>query len=598
MNDRLRSSTLLACGALALGAPLQADAQTVEEAARRAFSERPNIVLIVADDLGYTDLSSYGSEIQTPNIDRLANNGVKFSNFHTSASCAPSRAMLLTGVDNHLAGVPNIPEALPGEQRGYENYDGVINSKVATVASRLNAEGYHTYMSGKWHLGKTEDRLPYNRGFDRTLAMMDTGADNFEHRPYLPIYEDAHWTRDGREIRLEEPFYSSELLVDEMIGFIDSNRADGEPFFSYLSFLAVHVPVQAPAEFTDRYLKTYEGGWGELRAARHQSAIDIGLVPPGTERITHDFIDNWDDLSEEEKRFDAKRMAVYAGMTTAMDHHIGRLMDHLEDIGELENTVFVFTSDNGPERLFVPDAVMAGQGYDIDYDTLGEIGSMTFIGPNFANAAASPLTYFKWYFGEGGMRVPLIVSGPGIEARNAFLDARAHAIDITPTILSLAGVEYEGERFGGRRVEAITGKDLSPVLTGAVEEVYQDSDYVGYEVAGNAALFNGDYKIVLNRGPLGDGRWYMFDVINDPGETSDLSAANPAQFQRMLNLYQRYVRDNGVQPVPEHYTQEAEINHQNLLGGAGDSLLIGLLTVITLGLFGLFALQRKRLSGT
>jgi arylsulfatase A-like enzyme len=323
--------------------------------------------------------------------------------------------------------------------------------------------------------------------------------------------------------------------------------------------------------------------------------VDIGLVPVGTDRVTHGFVEDWSDLSAEDQAFAARRMAVYGGMVSAMDYHIGRLLDYLEDTGELDNTVLIFTSDNGPETLIVPDSVMAGQGYRNEYETLGEIGSMTYIGPNFANAAASPLSYFKFYMGEGGMRVPLIISGPGIEPQSGFVDAAAHVLDITPTILSLAGVDATGERFGGRRVHPITGKDLSPILSGAADEVYERSDYVGYEVGGNAALFSDGYKIVLNRAPLGDGEWYLYDIINDPGETTDLKAANPARLQHMLNLYQRYAEVNGVRPVPAHYTQQAEINHQNLLGGVGDSLVTVLLTLITLGAFGLFALQRQRL---
>jgi arylsulfatase A-like enzyme len=557
------------------------------------MSKRPNIVLILADDLGFTDLGVYGSEISTPNIDHLANQGVKFSNYHTSPSCAPSRAMLLTGVDSHLAGVPNIPEALPPEQTGYDNYEGVLSTNVATVASLLNSEGYHTYMAGKWHLGKTEHLLPFNRGFERTLSMADTGADNWEQKPYIAMYDHAHWTRDGKEVQLEEPFYSSELLVDEMIQFIDSNITDGKPFFSFVSFLAVHIPVQAPKEYTDRYLNTYKNGWGELRASRHASALDIGLVPKGTERVEHPFIENWDTLSEAEKKFEAKRMAVYAGMISAMDHHIGRLLDYLEKRGQIDNTIFIFTSDNGPEYTFLPDPFIASQGYTHNYDDLGEIGSLNFIGPNYASAAASPLSFFKFYTGEGGLRVPLVVSGPGIKARTGFENAAAHVTDITPTILALAGVDQVQERFGGRKIEPITGKDLTPLLEGSAEQVYQSNDYAAYEVAGNAALFTDKYKIVLNRQPLGDSEWHLFDIINDPGETKDLKAHYPKLFQHMLNLYLRYSEEKGVQPVPDHYTQEAEATRKILENQFADNLLIWLLIILTLGLFVLFARQRK-----
>ncbi|MBU2643179.1 arylsulfatase [bacterium] len=558
------------------------------------ITRRPNIVLILADDLGFTDLGAYGSEISTPNIDRLANQGVKFSNYHTCATCAPSRAMLLTGVDSHLAGVPNIPESIPPEQSDYDNYKGVLNNKVATVASRLHAGGYHTYMTGKWHLGKTDNVLPFSRGFERTLSMADTGADNWEQRPYMAMYDHAHWTRDGKEVQLKEPFYSSELLVDEMIQYIDSNLADGKPFFSFVSFLAVHAPVQAPKEYTDRYLNTYKNGWGNLRAARHNRALEIGLVPKGTERVEHPFIEKWDSLSEKEKQFEAKRMAVYAGMASAMDYHIGRLLDYLEESGQIDNTVFIFTSDNGPEHSIYPYSSIASQGYTQNYDDLGEIGSFNYIGPNYASAAASPLSYFKFYTGEGGLRVPLIISGSGIEARTGFENAAVHVADITPTILALAGADQVLERFGGRKIEPMTGKDLTPLLEGSVERVYQPNDYTAYEVAGNIALFNDRYKIVLNRKPLGDNEWYLFDIVNDPGEAKDLKAQNPRQFQHMLNLYQHYAKEKGVQPVPDHYIQDAEIEHKVLRNMFSDLLLTWLFVLLTLGLFALYARQCKK----
>lgn len=556
-------------------------------------TEQPNVVLILADDLGFMDLGAYGSEILTPNIDRLAEQGVKFSNFHTSASCAPSRAMLLTGVDNHLAGVPNIPETIPPELAGMENYEGVISHNVATVASLLNNEGYLTYMAGKWHLGKTEDKLPYNRGFERTLSMADTGADNWEQRPYLALYDHAHWTQDGEEIRLEEPFYSSELLVDEMIGFIGSNLDDGQPFFSYLSFLAVHMPVQAPKEFTERYLETYNDGWYALRDSRHAEAMEIGLVPEGSDLVTHDFVDDWDSLSEEEKQFEAKRMAVYAGMVSAMDYHVGRLLDYLEEEGELENTIVIFTSDNGPDYNVTPEKQMESMGYTHDYDDLGEIGSYNEIGTNWASAAASPLSFFKFYSGEGGLRVPLIISGPGVEQQDGYQNAFTHVTDITPTILSMAGIEQPQGRFGGREIEPITGKDLTPILDGSIDEIYQDDDYIGYEVAGNIALFNDGYKLILNRGPFGDSEYYLFDIVNDPGETIDLKVQNPVQFQHMLNLYQQYADEKGVLHVPDHYSQNNELEQKVMRMMFGDILAILTFVGLTTGGFALFAWQRK-----
>ena len=206
-------------------------------------AQQPNIVLILADDLGFTDIAPYGSEISTPSLTALANEGLRFTNYHTAASCAPSRAMLLTGVDNHRAGVSNIPEAIPPDQSAVDNYQGVLGNDVVTVASLLEGAGYHTYMAGKWHLGKERHQLPSRRGFERTVAMADTGADNWEQKPYIPIYKKANWFADGEEMELPKDFYSSRFLIDKTIEFIDSNRADGQPFFAYVPFQAVHIPV-------------------------------------------------------------------------------------------------------------------------------------------------------------------------------------------------------------------------------------------------------------------------------------------------------------------------------------------------------------------
>ncbi len=245
-----------------------------------ARTTAPNIVLILADDLGFSDISPFG---------------IRFSNYHTSASCAPSRAMLLTGVDSHRAGVANIPEAIPPEQAGHPNYQGVLSHSVVTVATLLEDAGYHTYMAGKWHLGMTPDTLPSARGFKRTFAMADTGADNWEQKPYLPIYAKANWFADGKEATLPEDFYSSEFLVDKTIEFIDSNQ-DTQPFFAYLPFQAVHIPVQAPQEFTDKYLETYRDGWNALRARRHQQAIALGHVPADTKMVDMPSTADWDSL--------------------------------------------------------------------------------------------------------------------------------------------------------------------------------------------------------------------------------------------------------------------------------------------------------------
>ena len=555
----------------------------------RASLERPNIVLVLADDLGFTDLGSYGSEINTPTLDALAQEGVRFTNYHTAANCAPARAMLLTGVDNHLAGVPNIPEMLSPEQRRHAHYQGVLGNNVVTVATLLEEAGYHTYMAGKWHLGVTPGKLPSQRGFERTLALADSGADNWEQRPYIPLYEKANWYADGEEYELPEDFYSSRFLVDKSIEFIDSNIEDGRPFFAYLPFQAVHIPVQAPQAFIDPYMGEYDSGWDALREQRWKRAIELGIVKEGAGMVRMPTTGDWDSLNDEQRRYESKRMAVYAGMVEAMDFHMGRLVAYLKETGQYDNTLFIFTSDNGAEASgpadpldFPTRRMTSSLGYHTDYETLGLKGSYNTISPSFASAAASPLAYYKFYVGEGGMRVPLIIAGQALPAKGVLSHAFSYVTDITPTILSLTGVPAPGERHGGRPVEAMVGRDLAPLLLNPVDRVYGPGESVGYELAGHAALFQGDYKIVFNRGPLGDDQWRLFNIIEDPGESRDLASEMPARLQKMLSAYEQYARENMVLPVAPGFDNYRQLVVNTLHGMLRTPLLVLFLTVLVL----------------
>ena len=557
--------------------------------AQPAVGQRPNIVFILADDLGFTDLGSYGSEINTPTLDALAQEGVRFTNYHTAANCAPARAMLLTGVDNHLAGVPNIPEMLSPEQRRHAHYQGVLGNNVVTVATLLEEAGYHTYMAGKWHLGVTPGKLPSQRGFERTLALADSGADNWEQRPYIPLYDKANWYADGEEYELPEDFYSSRFLVDKSIEFIDSNIEDGRPFFAYLPFQAVHIPVQAPQAFIDPYMGVYDSGWDALREQRWKRAIELGIVKEDVGMVRMPTTGDWDSLNDEQRRYESKRMAVYAGMVEAMDFHMGRLVAYLKETGQYDNTLFIFTSDNGAEAsgpadpLDLPTRRMTSSlGYHTDYETLGLKGSYNTISPSFASAAASPLAYYKFHVGEGGMRVPLIIAGQALPAKGGLSHAFSYATDITPTILSLTGVPAPGERYGGRPVEAMIGRDLAPLLLNPADRVYGPGESVGYELAGHAALFQGDYKIVFNRGPLGDDQWRLFNIIEDPGESRDLASEMPARLQQMLSAYEQYARQNKVLPVAPDFDNYRQLVVNTLHGMLRTPLLVLFLTVLVL----------------
>ena len=529
--------------------------------------ERPNVVLILADDLGFTDIAPFGSEIDTPNIARLAASGLSFTNYHTAANCAPARAMLLTGVDSHRNGVPNIPESIPPEQLVYDHYQGVLSQNVVTLASLLRGSGYHTYMTGKWHLGHTPELLPSARGFERTIAMADTGADNWEQRTYLPIYDEAHWYADGEKHTLPDDFYSSEYFIDKTIEFISANESDDKPFFAYIPFQAVHMPVQAPREFSDKYAGVYDQGWTVMREQRRLAAEEAGVIPENTEVIVTPGTLDWNALTEEQREHHARRMEVYAGMVDAMDMHIGRLMTYLESIGEYENTIFIFTSDNGAEGspLISPagnsvlDPWFERVGYETGIENLGEKGSWVGIGPSNATIAASPLAYYKFHANEGGLRVPLVMSGPGISQRGQLSDEFVFVTDLAPTILSLAGVNDHGGSWQTREVEPIVGKDFSSYLQGRAVPIHTASEPIGYEMGGSGALFKGDYKIVINKFEQNESEWHLFNIKTDPGEANDLAEAEPELLAEMLADYEQWASSNNVLPMPEGYNRARTI---------------------------------------
>ena len=333
-----------------------------------------------------------------------------------------------------------------------------------------------------------------------------------------------------------------------MLEYVDEADPD-RPFFGYLAFQAIHLPVQVPPEYIDKYDGAFDRGWDVMREERLQKAIELGLVPEGT-RLS-DAAHNsrsWDEPGEEEKAYWSRVMQVNAGMMEAADFHLGRLLDHLQTKGQLDNTIVVVTSDNGPEyntlgktsppaSLAVERAWMAIEGWDVTYQNLGQPGSMGAIGQEWASVSAAPFHLFKFNASEGGLRVPMVVSGPGIETLG-FVGGRSQVADIAPTLLDAAGVTFTPDEFYGR--------SLMPMLTGQADEVYGEEDSIAFEVSGTAALYRGNWKIAKTPEPFGDGEWHLYDIASDPGETTDVAAQHPVVFQEMLNEYQSYANEVGV----------------------------------------------------
>ena len=394
---------------------------------------RPNILLIVVDDLGWSDLGSFGGEIATPNLDRLAENGLRFANFHSSPMCSPARAMMLTGVDSHLAGYGNMLEELSPNQIGQPGYEGYLNDRVVTVSELLSAAGYRTYLSGKWHLGSGDIAGPQARGFDHSFALDSGGASHFDDmRPaYAPSPEiKANYLEDGVRLQsLPEDFeYSSQYFVDRMIGYLTADETDDRPFFAYLSFTAPHWPLQAPDAAIAEQAGRYNEGYDVLAEQRLANQISLGLLPEGVQRGSRSPKEvPWEELDEEARRTEIRTMEVYAAMVAETDRHMGRLLDYLEQRGILDDTVILFLSDNGPEGHDLDETWPAeafpdirrtiDTTHDFSFENIGRRGSYALHGPNWANAASPAFRLHKGFPTEGGTRVAAFVHyPPAVEA--------------------------------------------------------------------------------------------------------------------------------------------------------------------------------------
>ncbi len=586
-----RRAAIITIGALLAIAPAQAQRGP-------SGPKHPNIVILLADDWGFSEVGSFGSEIATPNIDALAHAGMRFSNFHVAASCSPTRAMLQTGVMNHRNGLGNMPETIPDQHRGKPGYDTVMNLRVVTVAQLLKAAGYRTYLTGKWHLGSDAKRLPHARGYDRAYSLADAGADNFEQRPIEGMYDSAAWTENGKPATLPKDYYSSHFVVQRMIDYIEADRKSGKPFLASINFLANHIPIQAPDSDIALYSAMYKDGWTALREARAKRAAALGIVPAGVPIVTMATTPDWKKLDAEERAAAVRVMQAYGGMATAMDREVGRLVAHLKATGDYNNTIFVFLSDNGAEPTnpfgSLRNRLYLDMQYDLATANIGRRGSFAAIGPGWASAAVSPLSGYKFTAAEGGLRVPLIIAWPGHASIRAggISNGLAHVTDVLPTLTELAGVPDHGGSWQGKAVEPVTGRSLVPMLKGGAGSVHGDAP-LGYELSGNAALFRGDYKLVRNLAPTGDGNWRLYDLKSDPGETRDLAAAEPDRFTAMMADYRAYAKANGVLDMPAGYTADEQINRYafeqqgkprlirlGLWGGA----IVALLSVLVWGL--------------
>lgn len=508
---------------------------------------RPNIILIVADDAGYADIGSFGGDIHTPNIDALAATGVRFSQFEVSATCSPTRSMLIGGVDNHLAGLGNMAEFMAPNQKGQPGYEGFLNDRVAPLPALLKDAGYDTYMAGKWHLGEEPAHFPAARGFMRDLALIPGGGSHMDDM-WGATGDPQLYTFNGKPIAALRPsFFSSEDYTAAIIDNIAENRRDGKPFFAYLALQAPHDPFQLPDDWRDRYKGRYDQGYEATRAQRIARMKALGILDADATVFPRlPSVPAWADLTPEEQRKSARRMELFAAMVENMDDNIGKLIGYLKASGLYDNTLIFFLSDNGPEG----NIMKMGLPWDnSNFDDWGKKGTFIQYGPAWAQVSAGPLRMFKGFMSEGGIRTPLIVAGKGVSGGGRISDAMTHVTDIPATILAAAGVPSPAE-FEGKTVIPVQGKPLTPILTGERGAVRDGDDWLAWELFGNRAVREGDWKLLWLCPPAGTGNWQLYNLQDDPGETRDLASAEPDVLERLKGRWAEYVIANKV-IIPE-----------------------------------------------
>ena len=506
----------------------------------------PNILVIIADDLGYSDIGAFGGEIQTPNLDTLAHDGLRLTNFHTAATCSPTRAMLLSGTDHHPVGLGTMPGHLSSNQAGKPGYEMHLNDQALSIASLLRDVGYSTYIAGKWHLGGKPAHRPNRRGFERSFVLVEGGGSHFDDQlGPTSKFPKANYLEDGDPVdSLPAGFFSTDFYTEKMISYIDQDFRDEKPFFAVLSYTAPHWPLQAPESYLDRYRGMYDRGYQAVMRQRLEKMKKLELIEPTREAYADSIID-WQQLSEEDKALESRRMEIYAAMVEHMDQGIGRLIQYLKDEGEYDNTLILFLSDNGPEgrdpknlhnnKEWVPAT------FDNSFENMGKRKSFVSYGPNWGQVSAVPHRGFKASIYQGGIVTPLIVSFPGGNFRVGISKQFLSVKDIAPTLRELTGVYSDGSLKTHDGKIPMTGVSLLPYLQGKESQVHPPSHEMGWEILGSYGIRKGNWKAVhANQG------WQVFDLVQDPSEKNDLASARPDKLAELLSAWNRYVAEFGV----------------------------------------------------
>ncbi|ASZ14102.1 arylsulfatase [Chitinophaga pendula] len=496
-----------------------------------AQQKRPNIILIMVDDMGFSDIGPYGSEISTPHLDRLATEGLKLREFYNNSICAPTRASLLTGQSNHKAGIGyfNVNLGLPA-------YQGYLNRESLTLAEVLKAAGYSTLMSGKWHVGDDSTAWPRQRGFDRFFGFIGGASNYYDIGDYQDKVPPVPLLEDNRRVNLQPGHYLTDEIAAHAVQFLDEQNHTSKPFFLYVAYNAPHWPLQARPEDIAKYKGRYSIGWDSLRQQRITRQKQLGIIPANATVAPDPEVPAWAGLTYDEQKLWEKKMEVYAAMIDRMDQGIGTILDKLKALKKDDNTLIVFLSDNGAQGGFIP----TGRPRQRNSGPIGTAGSYDYQEQSWAHVSNTPLRSYKASAYEGGISSPLIAWLPARIKAGTTARGIAHLIDLAPTFYDIAGVKYPTQ-YEGHSTHPLQGISLASLFFNQQEPVRPTP--LCWERAGNKAVRQGKWKLVAS---FNTKQWELYDIDNDRAETNNLATAQPAVVQSLSDAYERWAKENGV----------------------------------------------------
>ena len=554
---------------------------------------RPNILVIMGDDFGFSDLGVFGSEISTSNLDQLGKEGKILTNYYTYPVCSPARGTFLTGVDNHIVGIGTMFENIAPNQVNKTGYETYITDRVVTVAELLRDAGYDTLLSGKWHLsgkGYHEGTGPADRGFDQSFTLLESGANHFTYGPYYPGGV-ATFIENGKIV--EKPNstkFSNEFYTDKMIDFIKVSEENKKPFFAYLAFQVAHTPFQAPHEYIKKYEGVYDAGWDKIREQRFEKQKELGIWAANmTLPQSYPTFPDWNSLPQDEQKQRSQIFAAHAGMIEDMDYNIGRLIQFLKDTDQYDNTLIMFTSDNGgSEPSDSPVAIASFEGatnkeieqfkatgFSESFDDIGTKYSDWGYGWQGAVMSNTPHSGVKSTMFNGGIKPPFVIKEP-YAANTPELDIVkefVHVSDMTPTFLEYANTTHPDSEYNGKQIAPVMGKSIKPILEDKVEKIHLDDETIPAEMFGNRAVFMGDWKARNNIFPLGDGQWKLFNIKQDIREATDLSKEHPDILENMVSAYDKYAQYVGI--IPPKYSEKQKQGVMEMLSATNQTEFTG-----------------------